>query len=279
LLNPRNYAHYYSMKSNLVAIVLILLCLGLGATLWVQNQKHVDVKKNLVQTIVDYSNHVALVEGNYNEQRQVNAALESNLTNTQIKASNDLAALQATLAATTSNLEKTQADAKAAADAAAATAKADADALAARDKKIADLENQNTALDKQGASLQADLDNLKVKIADTQKRLDASEGDKKSLLAELKALQAKKDELEGKLKDLAFLKEQVKELKDQLAIDRRLDWIRRGLYDAIGMKGGERLTHPLPSVPPPTNNALNVEIRQNGGASIVAPSTNAPAAK
>jgi chromosome segregation ATPase len=267
------------MKSNLVAIVLILLCLGLGATLWVQNQKHVDVKKNLVQTIVDYSNHVALVEGNYNEQRQVNAALESNLTNTQIKASNDLAALQATLAATTSNLEKTQADAKAAADAAAATAKADADALAARDKKIADLENQNTALDKQGASLQADLDNLKVKIADTQKRLDASEGDKKSLLAELKALQAKKDELEGKLKDLAFLKEQVKELKDQLAIDRRLDWIRRGLYDAIGMKGGERLTHPLPSVPPPTNNALNVEIRQNGGASIVAPSTNAPAAK
>jgi hypothetical protein len=65
-------------------------------------------------------------------------------------------------------------------------------------------------------------------------------------------------------------------LKDQLAIDRRLDWIRRGLYDAIGVKGGERLTHPLPSVPPPTNTPLNVEIRQNGGARIVAPPTNAP---
>jgi chromosome segregation ATPase len=267
------------MKSNLVAIVLILLCLGLGATLWVQNNKHVEVKKSLDQTIFEYSNHVALVEGKYNEQRQVNAALESNLTNTQIKASNDLAAVQASLAATTSNLEKTQADAKAAADAAAAAAKADADALAARDKKIADLEAQNITLDQQDAKLRNDLTNLNVQIEDKRKQLEASEGDKKALLAELKTLQAKKDELEGKLKDLTFLKEQVKELKDQLAIDRRLDWIRRGLYDAIGVKGGERLTHPLPSVPPPTNNALNVEIRQNGGASIVAPVTNAPAAK
>jgi chromosome segregation ATPase len=267
------------MKSNLVAIVLILLCLGLGATLWVQNQKHVEVKKNLDQTIVGYSNQVNTIDDKLHQYIQVNAALESNLTNTQIKASNDLAAIQATLAATTSNLEKTQADAKAAAAAAATAAKADADALAEKDKKIAALETQNTELDKQDTDLRAAITNLNVQITATQKKLDASEGDKKSLLAELKALQAKKDELEGKLKDLAFLKEQVKELKDQLAIDRRLDWIRRGLYDAIGMKGGERLTHPLPSVPPPTNNGLNVEIWQNGGASIVAPSTNAPAAK
>ena len=66
-------------------------------------------------------------------------------------------------------------------------------------------------------------------------------------------------------------------MRDQLAIDRRLDWIRRGLFGAMGEKGGERLAHPLPSVPPLTNNTLNVEIRQNGGARITAPSTNAAA--
>jgi chromosome segregation ATPase len=264
------------MKSNLIAIVLILLCLGLGAALFVQNQKHAEVKKNLDLTVFDYSNHVATVEDKLHQYIQVNTTLESNLNATEIKASNELAAVHASLAATASNLEKSQADAKTASDAAAAAAKAGEVALAERDKKIAALENQNTELDKQDTDLRTSITNLNVQIAATQKKLDTAEGDKKSLLAELKALQAKKDELEGKLKDLAFLKEQVKDLKDQLAIDRRLEWIRRGLYDAIGVKGGERLTHPLPTVPPPTNNGLNVEIRQNGGATIVPPSTNTP---
>ena len=264
------------MKSNLIAIVLALVCLGLGAALWQQNQKHAELKKNLDQTINDYSNHVAIDENELDQVRHTNSTLESKLAATEVKASNDLAAVQATLAATSSNLEKTQADAKAAADAAAAAAASAANDLAEKDKKILALENQNTELDKQDAEMRASITNLEVQIDATQKKLDASEGDKKLLIAELKSLQAKKEELEGKLKDLAFLKEQVKDLRDKLAIDRRLDWIRRGLYSAIGEKGGERLTHPLPSVPPPTNNALNVEIRQNGGARITAPSTNAP---
>jgi len=264
------------MKSNLIAIVLILVCLGLAAALWQQNQKHAELKRTLDQTINDYSNHVTDVEGKLTDQVQVNSTLESKLTATEVKASNDLAAVQATLAVTSSNLEKTQADAKAAADKAAADAASAAAAMAERDKKIEALETQNNALDKQDAEMRASITNLNLQIDDTRKKLDAAEGDRDLLMKQLKTLQAKKDELESKLKDLAFLKEQVKELKDQLAIDRRLDWIRRGLYAAMGEKGGERLAHPPPSVPPLTTNALNVEIRQNGGATITAPSSNAP---
>ncbi len=265
------------MKSNLIAILLILVCLGLGAALWQQNQKHAELKKNLDQTINDYSNQVTSVEVQLEQQVHSNTALETKLTATEAKASNDLAAVQATLAVTSSNLEKTQTDAKAAADAAAAAAARDANGLAEKDKKILALENQNSELDKQDAEMRASITNLNTQIDATRQKLKASEGDKDLLMKQLRTLQAKKDELEGKLKDLAFLKEQVKELRDQLAIDRRLDWIRRGLFGATGEKGGERLAHPLPSVPPLTNNTLNVEIRQNGGARITAPSTNAAA--
>ncbi len=217
------------------------------------------------------------------EQVMVNATLETNLAATQLKSSNDLAALQATLATTAANLDKSQTETRAAAAEAAAAEAAAAD----KDKKILALESQNSELDKQSNDLRSSLTNLEVQIQATQKKLDASEGDKKLLMEELKTLQAKKAELEAELTNLAYLKDQVKILKDQLAVDRRLDWIRRGIYDAIGQKGGERLIHPQPSLAPPTNQALDVELRQNGGVKINppstpptnAPSTNAPTAK
>ena len=40
------------------------------------------------------------------------------------------------------------------------------------------------------------------------------------------------------------LREQVKKLKDELSIARRLDWIRRGLYGATERKGAEFVANP-----------------------------------
>jgi hypothetical protein len=75
-------------------------------------------------------------------------------------------------------------------------------------------------------------------------------------------------ELEKRLTDLAFLKETVRKLKEDLAVARRLDWIRRGIYDVIAVKGGERLTHPLALGTPAPAPALEVEIQQNGAVSV-----------
>jgi hypothetical protein len=88
-------------------------------------------------------------------------------------------------------------------------------------------------------------------------------------------LQAEKAELERQFNDLAALRDQVRKLKDELSIARRLEWIRRGLYGSE--KGAEKLQKGLASVPGQTNFDLNVEIRQDGGAKIVQPPTNAPA--
>jgi chromosome segregation ATPase len=266
------------MKSNVTAAVLILVCLGLGFVLWQQNQKHTEQTQQQETKITDYSNRVVGLEGRLTDQRLTNSTLTNLLAATQQKASNDLSAAQAAL-------DKSQADAKAAeakADADAKAAKQAADAaIAEKDKKIAALENQNTELDKETSELMTAKTNLEAQIAATQKKLDASDGDVKFLKNELKELQAKKDELEKQLTDLAFLKDQVKKLKDQLAVDRRLDLIRRGLTDIVAPKGAERLMHPPVSAPAPRDNhPLDVQLHQNGDATIKsAAPTNAPTVK
>ncbi len=143
-------------------------------------------------------------------------------------------------------------------------------------RRLPDLEGQNQELDKESADLHSSITNLEGQIATTQKKLATSEGDKRELIKELKELQAKKDELERKFNDLAVLKEQVHKLKEELSIARRLDWIRRGIYETIGEKGGERLIHieekNHPPQPAATNaGSLQVEIRQSGGVKIEAP--------
>ena len=53
--------------------------------------------------------------------------------------------------------------------------------------------------------------------------------------------------------------------------------IERGLYETIGEKGGQILNTPAPPATPAPNASLNVEVRQDGSATIIPPvSTNAP---
>ena len=268
--------HYIGMKSNAVPVILVLACLGLGVVLLLDSKHHQDEKRKQDSTIVQYSNHVTTLEGQLREQTNVNYILGTNLTETQLevaKASNDLVALQANLSTTQENLEKSQADAKAAAEKAAAD-------LAERDKKIGTLESQNQELDKESIDLRASITNKEAEIQDAKKKLADSEGDKAFLVKEVKRLQAEKADLEKKFSDLEALREQVRKLKDDLSLARKLDWIRRGIYDSIKVKGGELLTHPEPSAPPLTNGTMNVEIRQNGGVKVGAPGpTNAPPGK
>jgi chromosome segregation ATPase len=255
------------MKSNTVAIILVLICIGLGVFLLVESKHHEEERQTQQTSIAQYSNNVVNLEGQLREQTNVNYTLATNLTETKavvVKASNDLVNLKGTLSSTQDSLEKTQVDAKAAAE------KATTD-LAEKDRQIASLESQNQDLDKTSTELRTSITNKQMEIDATQKKLAVSEGDKVALLKELKDLQAQKEDLEKKFNDLAVLKDQVQKLKDDLTLARKLDWIRRGIYNSIAVKGGERLMHPLTSAPPLTNAAMDVEIHQDGGVKINAP--------
>jgi chromosome segregation ATPase len=252
------------MKDKAPIIVLIIVAIGLGVALIVVNNKATEEKEHATSSIQQLSNNLVNEQTKLDEQQAVNRTLETNLSSTKVDFSNKLAARDAQIATTQSDLAKAQADAKAQAEAAAQE-------VAQRDKKIADLEGQNQELDKQSSDLRNSITNLEGQIDVTKKKLATSEGDRSALIKELKELQAKKDELERKFNDLAVLKEQVKMLKEQLSIARRLDWIRRGIYETLNEKGAERLVHPVHPLPPATNSTLNVELKQNGDIKIDAP--------
>jgi hypothetical protein len=90
-------------------------------------------------------------------------------------------------------------------------------------------------------------------------------------LKELKRLQTEKTALESRFNDLAVMQAQVRKLKNELSVAQNLDWIRRGIYDAIKEKGGERLISPPNNSSPEANPALNVELHRTGETNILSP--------
>jgi len=251
------------MKGKTGIVVLVALCLALGVGLLVRHAKAVQAQQAAEAKIMTLSNQWVKTEADLNEQKKVNVTLEKNLETKTTEAQT----LSNNLESVTATLLKTEQEAKAAADQAR-------DEIAKRDAKIADLEGQNDDLTKKMADLNTSIGNLETQIDDTQKKLAASEGDREFLLKELKRLQAEKAELERKFNDLAVLRDQVRKLRDELSIARRLEWIRRGLYGSE--KGAEKLQKGLASAGPQTNYDLNVELKQSGGARVIPPSTNTP---
>ncbi|MBA4149548.1 MAG: hypothetical protein H0X66_15660 [Verrucomicrobia bacterium] len=257
---------------NVLFIFLILLAAGFGIGLIVLNNKAKDEKQGSVANITRLSNDVVQTQEKLQDQQQVNLSLEGNLA--QLKqeiatVTGKLGSTESTLATTKATLAQTQAEAKAAAEAAAAE-------VAKRDSRIQELEGQNDDLTQRMVELNISLGSLEKQIADTELKLAASEGDRDFLLKELKRLQAEKAELEKQFNDLAVLREQVSKLKEELSIARRLEWIRRGIYGTSTRGGAEGLIRPNPVVSVVRTNVLNVELRQDGTTTIVAP-TNAPA--
>ncbi|MGD0411641.1 MAG: hypothetical protein ABSC18_08030 [Verrucomicrobiota bacterium] len=218
------------------------------------------------------SDEAATARQNLANEVTARARLETDMAAAQRKAATNLAVANAEIASTTASLRQAQREARANADAIAAASAA----IAEKDKKIHELEEQNAELDKQSSDLRSALTNLDARMQAAQKKIDANDGDKNLLMAELKRVQAQKETMENKLSDLAFLKEHVRTLRDNLATDRRADWIRRGLYESISQKGGEHLINPELPGSPATNTPLNVELHQSGGVKVLSPaSTNA----
>jgi predicted RNase H-like nuclease (RuvC/YqgF family) len=240
-----------------VIILLAILCLALGTGLFMGYQRYQEDKKVGERQRTDLSNNWSSASAQLAEAQKVNITLGGTVTNlaeeVQTK-SNEVATL-------TSKLAKTEADAKAAAQ----TAKAELDK---RDAKITELETQRDDLTKRMTELNTSITGLEKQIDDTERKLRTSEGDRAFLIKELKRLQAEKTELERQFNNLALLREQVRKLRDDMSIAKRLEWIRRGLYGATEVKGAERLQKGFTEPSTQTNFNLNVELRQDGGVKV-----------
>jgi chromosome segregation ATPase len=252
------------MKTKVLTIILVLVVLALGGALITRNKQAADQHKEDQAKIDQFSNELVTATGNLNEQKQVNLNLEKDVTSRKT----EVTQLSNDLSQATEKLTKTEADLK--------TAMEDA---AKRDAKIAELENQNEALDKQKDALDKKAIDLEAQIADTQKKLSASEGDKAFLEKELQRLMAEKAELERQFNDLAVLRAQVRKLKEELSVARRLDWIRQGLFATQDEKGAQKLMQTSISGNKPAgsndNYNLNVEVNADGTVKVIQPVTNA----
>ena len=261
------------MKALAVFLGCVSVALAIGV--FVLYHKADAAREVATAQIIDLSNNVTQAHAKLDEQQTVNSSLETNRA--ELKAA--LEAASNSLAATSANLAKTMAEAKARADAAEAE-------MAKRDAKIKELEGQNDAKSKEMEGLSKEMENLDRQISETKRKLVASEGDRVVLMKELKRLQAEHSELERQFNDLAAVRTQLRKLKDDLAIARRLQWIRDGVYGVLAEKGAERLMRgpPMPHTNPVPS--LNVELHPDGAVKVEAlpaptnaPPLNAPPAK
>lgn len=163
-------------------------------------------------------------------------------------------------------LLKTAAEAKAAAAAAQVE-------IEKRDRQITDLEGEREGLTLRMNGLTTEIGSLNGRISDTERKLATSEGDREQLQRELRRLLAEKADLERRFNDLAALRDQVRKLKEDLSIARRIDLIRRGLYGS-DKKGAQVLNAGIRTATPPTpgtNLPVKAELGTDGSVKITAP--------
>lgn len=131
-----------------------------------------------------------------------------------------------------------------------------------RGDRIAALQSERDDLATEMNELNESIDKLEKEIGTTRKKLETAEGDRNFLLGELKRLQTERETLVRQFNDLAALRTQVAKLKEEVAIKRRLEWKRTGVYALQEQKGAERLTA-KPWVMAKADNGLNADIYQD----------------
>lgn len=248
-------------------LVLLLVSVGLGVALIVVTRNAGQQSKDSANNLAVFSNTVVSDKKLLSELQTVNQTLETNLSSARVDASNKLAAADANLRANEANLERATAEAKAEAK---ALADSNAVVLAQRDQRISDLESQNGALDKEAAALRSSITNLDARIAETQEKLAKSEGDRGFLSKQLRILKVEKANMEKRFSDLIAVRDQLRQMKIENSVSRRLESRREKMYASF--------KEPSPVVaPPPAVGGANVELRERGGVRIqLPPTTNAP---
>ncbi len=264
-----------AMKNRIGLIVLVLICLGLAIALVMGKKQASDQQQVATERIGSLSNQWVQAEEKLEKQVNVNAMYEKDMEaqrKTLVELTNQVSRTEASLSQANVDLETTK-----------NALSASQQEVAKRDARITELETQNQALDKQALDLSNSITNLNLQIADTQKKLAASEGDKAFLETELKRLMGEKAELERQFNDLSALRAQVAKIKEELNIARRIDWIRRGIFASNEQKGAQKLMQGVAALPPQQKASkpaydLNVEVSADGSVKVIPPLTARPEA-
>ena len=246
------------MKTRLGIIILVVVCAGLVAALVVGKKQADTQRKKDADTILDFSNQLTTASASLDELRQVNLVLTNDLDASR----QALATFSNQYVATAASLSNTKTTLNAAQD------------------QIAGLKAQNQALDRRATGMNNTIAKLSAQIIETQMELAESETNNAFLENELEWQVAQKAELERKFNDLSQVRAQVRKLRDDLLVARRLEWTREGTNPAKQQKGAQLLmtrTSATNGIIRPPGYNLNVEVGSEGSVKVVPTLTNAPA--
>jgi len=251
------------MKTKLGIVILAVACGGLVIGLFATKNAADERLKKDADAILDFSNQLVAATANLDELRQVNLMLTNDLAGSRqetLTFSNQFTETSGTLASTKASLRSAQ------------------EQIASLNRRMAGLETRNQVLDQRAAALTNAIASLNAQIADTQQKLAGSETNKAFFEKELQRQTAAKAELESKFNNLSTVRAQVKKLKDDLLIARRLQWMREGSDLGSQQKGAQLLMQHTASAPAePPHYDLNVEVGSDGSIHVIPSPTNAPA--
>ncbi len=261
------------MKAKIIIVVLAVICIGLGIALIATKNQSDDLHAKDVSSIGDFSNQVVNADQHIDSLNQVNLSLTNDLALSHQQAadlSNSLASAAETLASTKSALASVQDQVVTLTN-----------QVSTLNVQISDLQSQNQVLDQRATDLTNTIARLNVQIEDTENRLAIAETNNVFIQGELKKELAEKAELERKFNDLNEVRAQVRKLKDELFVARRLQLDR---YTNGTKKGGALLIQRTPlynaNTNSPENYNLNVEVGSDGSVKVIPPiggSTNSAA--
>ena len=260
------------MKTKSVIILLAVAAVGLAVALFIVKKQGDDQHAADTSSINDLSKQVVDANKHLDELGQANVAL-----------TNDLAVSRQQLAASGAQVAQLSNSLTAAAATLATVKTSFQNQVTNLTLRINELEVQNSALDRRAAELTNAIAQLNATIAETQKRLTSSETNRKFVEQELQKQLAQKAELERKFNDLGTLRAQVKKIRDEMFVARRIELMKN---DNTGKKGAQLLMEhnvtvtPAPAAKPAANYNLNVEVGSDGNVRVIPPrgaATNATA--
>ena len=246
------------MKTQLGIVILVAVCVGMIVALVAEKKSADTQQKSASDTIFDFSNQLTTASASLDELRQVNLILTNDLDasrQTLTTLSNQYVVTSASLSNTTVALKTAQ-------------------------DQIAELETQNQELDQRVTEMTNTIDNLSTQIAETQMKLVETETNNTFLQDELKRQVAQRADLERKFNNLTQVRTQVRKLRDNLLVARRLQWMREGTDPGQQHKGAQLLMargSVTNRIVGPAHYDLNVEVSSDGSVQVVPTMTNAPA--
>jgi len=243
------------MKFKIVIVVLIVFCIALAIALFASKQQTEERHVADVNSIVDFSNQVVGANLQISELNQVNLALTNSIAASQeqlAQLSNNLAAAAVTLANSKTALTGAQ------------------DQISSLNAHISDLEAQNQALNQRASDLTNTVSQLNLSIDEIRNKLATSDNNNQYLQQELQKQMAQKAEIEHKFNDLDQLRNQVKKIKSELFVARRVQLMKN---DISQKKGAELLMSRALTAPVKAgaagNYGLNVEIGSDGSVNVI----------